>query len=119
MYKVVKAEDAEAISRSLQKEMVQVGFIGLIDAPKGIQFTFALNDGLPTNGIVAKRFLLNAREWIVTQSKDVCARRGDPAPIVGDFQPSKQPTHIKLVLLLLVVIVLVVLIIATIGGGEH
>jgi hypothetical protein len=119
LYKVVKAKDAEAISESLQEGMAQVGFIGLTDAPKGIQFTFALNDGLPTNGIIAKRFLLNAREWIATQSKDVCARRGDPAPIVGAFQPSRQPTHIKLVLILLAVIGLIVLIIATIGGGEH
>ena len=113
LFKVVKEEDAEAISQSLQEGMIQVGFIGLSDTPTGIQFTFTLNDGLPTNGIIAKRFLVNAREWVVTQSKDICARRGDPPPIVGKFQASKKPSHIKLVLILLAVIVVIILIIAT------
>lgn len=118
LYKVVKAEDAEAISQSLQEGMIQVGFIGLSDTPTGIQFTFTLNDGLPTNGIIAKRFLVNAREWVVTQSKDICARRGDPPPIVGKFQASKKPSHIKLVLILLAVIVVIILIIATISKDK-
>ena len=93
LYKVVKAEDAETISRSLQEGMVRVGFIGLTDAPTGIQFTFTLNDSFPTNGIFAKRFLANAREWVVTESRGICARRGDPPPVVGTFQPSEQSTH--------------------------
>jgi hypothetical protein len=93
LYKVVKAEDAETISRSLQEGMVRVGFIGLTDTPTGIQFTFTLNDSFPTDGIVAKRFLANAREWVVTESKGICARRGDPPPVVGTFQPSEQSTH--------------------------
>src|SRR6266516_325767 len=36
LFKVVKAEDAEAISQSLQEGMIQVGFIGLSDTPTGI-----------------------------------------------------------------------------------
>jgi len=90
LYKVVRAEDAEALSQSLQEGMVQVGFIGLTDTPTGIKFAFSLNDGLPTNGIIAKRFLVNAQEWVVTEAKDICERRGDPAPVVGELQLNKQ-----------------------------
>ncbi len=44
------------------------------------------------NGIVAKRFLVQAHEWVVTRSKDLCAQKGVAAPIVHDIEFSKQLT---------------------------
>lgn len=90
LYQVVLAENTEHMSQTLNEGLVQVGFIGAHDAPKGIQFGFDLNDGIPTDGDVAKRFLTNAREWVVARSKQVALDKGVAAPVVHDFQFSKQ-----------------------------
>lgn len=90
LYQIVLAEDTEHMRQTLQEGLIRVGFIGGHDTPKGIQFEFALDDSFPMNGIIAKRFLVNAREWVVTRSKDLCAQEGIAAPIVHDFEPSKQ-----------------------------
>ncbi len=90
LYQVVLAENTDHIRQTLQAGLAQVGFIGAHDAPKGIQFGFALNDSLPTNGPVAQRFLSNAREWITSHSKDVCVKRGIAPPVVHQFVPSEQ-----------------------------
>jgi hypothetical protein len=89
-YQVVLAENTEHIRQTLEAGLAQVGFIGAYDAPKGIQFEFTLNDNLPTNGPVAQRFLSNAREWIISHSKDVCAMNGIAPPIVHQFVPSER-----------------------------
>ena len=60
------------------------------DAPKGIQFGFALDDAIPTNGLVAQRFLANAKEWVTTRSSNICAEKGIAAPIVHEFQLSQH-----------------------------
>jgi hypothetical protein len=90
LYQVVRAENNEHMRQTLQEGMSRVGFIGLHDAPEGIQFTFSLDDSIPMNGIVAKRFLVNAREFLATTSKDLCAQKGVAAPVVHDFEFSKQ-----------------------------
>ena len=90
LYRIVQAEDTEYMRQALHEGMIRVGFIGTQDAPKGILFGFALDDSFPMNGIVAKRFMVNAREWVVTTSKDLCAQKGTAAPIVHDVEFSKQ-----------------------------
>lgn len=91
LYQICPAEDAQGIRQSLEKEgMTYVGFIGGKDAPKGIQFGFSLDDSFPMDGIVAKRFLVNAREWVTTRSKDLCKQKGIAAPIVHNFEPSSR-----------------------------
>jgi len=90
LYQIVLAENTEHIRQTLQEGLIRVGFIGAQEAPKGIQFGFALDESFPINGIVAKRFLITAREWVATRSKDLCAQKGISAPIVHDFEFSKQ-----------------------------
>jgi hypothetical protein len=89
-YQVVLAENIQHVRQTLQEGLVRVGFIGGKDAPKGIQFSFSLADGIPTNGVVAKRFLINGREWVTNRSKEVSAQKGIAAPIVHNFKPSEQ-----------------------------
>jgi hypothetical protein len=97
LYRICPAEDTEGIRQSLEKDgMAHVGFIGGKDASKGIQFGFALDDSIPTNGRVAKRFLVNAREWVVTRSKEVCEQKGIAAPIVHEFEPSANLNSVAL-----------------------
>ncbi len=84
LYQIVLSENTEHMRQTLQEGLIRVGFIGAHDAPKGIQFGFVLDDSFPTNGIVAKRFLVNAREWVVTRSKDLCAQKGVAAPTVHE-----------------------------------
>jgi hypothetical protein len=114
LYRILKLEDTDDICQSIQEGMVQVGFIGMQDTPEGILFSFALNDGLPTNGVVAKRFVVNASDWLATESKDLCARKGLPAPVIHDFKTSKQPTHIKTLLILLFILFTIVLMIVAV-----
>jgi hypothetical protein len=90
LYQVVLSSNTEHIRQTLREGLVQVGFVGGRDTPKGINWEFALNDGLPTDGVVAKRFVTNAREFIVTRSKDLCAQKGLPAPVVHKFEPTKS-----------------------------
>jgi len=90
LYQVVLAENTEHMRQTIQEGLIPVGFIGIHDAPKGIQFEFTLDDGFPMNGLVAKRFLANGREWVATRSKDLCTQQGIAAPIVHDFKPSKE-----------------------------
>jgi hypothetical protein len=78
------------MSQTLQEGLTQLGFIGLNDAPTGIKFGFALNDGLPVNGPIAKRFLANAREWVTSRSKELAIQKGVAAPVVHDFEPSRE-----------------------------
>jgi len=92
LYQIVLAENTEHMRQTIQAGLTRVGFIGGKDAPKGVQFEFALDDSFPTDGTVAKRFLANARAWVVTRSKELSAQKGLPAPIVHDFEPSKQFT---------------------------
>jgi len=90
LYQIVLAENTEHMRQTLQEGLIRVGFVGEHDAPKGIQFGFVLDDSFPMSGVVAKRFLVNAREWVVTRSKDLCAQKGIAAPIVHDLEFSKQ-----------------------------
>jgi hypothetical protein len=90
LYQVVLEENAEHLRQTLQEGLTRVGFIGMKDAPKGIQFGFALDDAIPTNGLVAQRFLANAKEWVTTRSSNICAEKGIAAPIVHEFQPSQH-----------------------------
>ena len=85
VYQIIKAE-TEDIHQALQDGMTQVGFVGMQDAPGGIRFAFALNDGLPMNGGAAKRFVANATEWVAKESRDLCARKGLPAPVVNNLE---------------------------------
>ena len=114
LYRILKLDDTDNICHSLQEGMVQVGFIGMQDASEGILFTFALNDGLLTNGVVAKRFVVNASDWLATESKNLCARKGLPAPIVHDPIPTKQPPRRKTSLILLFVLLIIVLMIVAV-----
>ena len=90
LYRIVLAENTEHMCQTLQEGMAQVGFIGMQDAPEGIKFRFSLDERFPVNGTVAKRFLVNGREWIATRSKDFCDRKGVASPVVHDFEFSKQ-----------------------------
>jgi hypothetical protein len=90
LYQVVLAENTDHIRQTLQEGLNRVGFIGMKDAPKGIQFGFTLDDSFPVDGIVAKRFLVNAREWAVTRSKNLCTEKGIAAPVVHEMKFSKQ-----------------------------
>jgi hypothetical protein len=90
MYQVLQSADTQLIQTSLQEGMKRVGFIGLKDAPKGIEFGLSLADGFPVAGALAKRFIVNAREWIVKESKDQCLRNGTPAPVVHDMTFSNE-----------------------------
>ncbi len=90
LYQVVLAENTEHMRQTLQEGLTQVGFIGMLDAPKGIKFEFSLDDGFPVDGTVAKRFMVNAQEWVVTRSKDLCAQKGLAAPVVHDFEFRKE-----------------------------
>ncbi len=114
LYRILKLEDTDYICKSLQEGMVQVGFIGMQDAPEGILFSFALNDGLPTNGVVAKRFVANASDWLATESKALCARKGLPAPIVHDPIPIKQPRMKTSLILLFILFTIVLMIVAVV-----
>jgi len=90
LYQVVLASNAEHIRQTIQEGLILVGYIGANDSPKGIQFAFALEDGIPTTGPVAKRFLTNAQDWVVTRSKNLCAQKGMAAPVVHDFELKKS-----------------------------
>jgi hypothetical protein len=90
LYQVVLAEDAEHMRLTLREGLTRVGFIGMNDAPKGIQFGFELEDAIPTDGPVAKRFLVNGKEWVTTRSRNLCAEKGIAAPVVHEFQPSQR-----------------------------
>jgi hypothetical protein len=90
LYQVVLTSNAEHILQTLHEGLILVGYIGANDAPKGIQFAFALEDGIPTTGPVAKRFLTNAQEWVVARSKKLCAEKGIAAPIVHEFEAAKN-----------------------------
>lgn len=93
LHQIVLAENSQHMSQTLREGLVRVGFIGAHDAPKGIQFGFALDDGIPPDGEVAKRFLVNAREWVVDRSKKLAVERGIAAPVVHDFAFSKQTVN--------------------------
>jgi hypothetical protein len=90
MYQVLQSADTQLIQQSLQEGMKRVGFIGLKDAPKGIEFGLSLADGFPVAGTVAQRFVVNAGEWIVTKSKSLCTRKGLLAPVVHDMTFSNK-----------------------------
>jgi len=90
LYQVVLASNAEHIRQTIQEGLILVGYIGANDSSKGIQFAFALEDGIPTTGQVAKRFLTNAQDWVVTRSKNLCAQKGIAAPIVHEFEATKK-----------------------------
>ena len=90
LYQVVLEENAEHLRQTLHEGLTRVGFIGMKGAPKGIQFGFALDDAIPTNGLVAQRFLANAKEWVTTRSSNICTERGIAAPIVHEFQPNQH-----------------------------
>ena|GEM_PF-5740002 len=87
LYQICPMENTEGISQSLEKEgMTHVGFIGAKDAPKGIQFGFALSDSIPMNGVIAKRFLVNAHEWATTRSKGLCKQ--NPSSMISSLVES-------------------------------
>ena len=88
-HQVVLATDTEQVLETIQAGLAQVGFIGSNDAPKGIKFGFALLDeSLPPDGVVAKRFLANGHDWVTAWTKYLCAQWGVAAPIEHDFVPS-------------------------------
>jgi hypothetical protein len=77
------------VREAIQSGLVQTGFIGLHDAPKGISFGFSLLDeSLPPDGVVAQRFLANGHDWVTAWTKYICTQRGDPAPLEHDFTSS-------------------------------
>jgi hypothetical protein len=90
LYQIFLAEDSEHMLGALREGFVRVGFIGGKDAPKGIDFGFELDDSFPVSGPVAKRFLENAREWVVARAKEVSAQKGLAAPVVHEFEFSKK-----------------------------
>ena len=90
LYQIFLAEDSEHMRGVLREGFVRVGFIGGKDAPKGINFGFELDDSFPVSGPVAKRFLENAREWVVAKAKEVAVRKGLAAPVVHEFEFSKK-----------------------------
>jgi hypothetical protein len=90
MYQVLPSADTQLIQQSLQEGMERIGFIDLKDAAKGIEFGLSLADGFPVAGTVAQRFMMNAREWIVAESKSLCTRKGIPAPVVHDMTFSNE-----------------------------
>jgi hypothetical protein len=92
LYQVVLSEHTELIRRTLQEGLTRVGFIGAQDAPKGIKFGLALDESFSVTGTVAKRFMVNARDWIATRSKEVCIQNGVPAAVVHDIELSKTFT---------------------------
>lgn len=86
----MRSNDADTIHQSIQEGMIRVGWIGMTDAPKGIQFGFEVHDSFPLNGDVAKRFVVNARDWVVKECKRQCAEKGIAPPLVHDMQFSKE-----------------------------
>jgi HIRAN domain-containing protein len=90
LYKIPSCEDLEQISQALHDGFARVGFVGGKDAPNGINFGFVLDDSIPANGPNAKRFLVNAREWVVRKAKELSAEKGLSDPVVHEFQFSKQ-----------------------------
>jgi hypothetical protein len=45
---------------------------------------------LRIKGTVAKRFIVNAREWITNRSQELTAQNGTAAPVVHDFQACNE-----------------------------
>jgi hypothetical protein len=90
LYQIFLAEDSEHMRAALREGFVRVGFIGGKDAPKGINFGFELDDSFPVSGPVAKRFLENARGWVVAKAKEVSSQKGLAAPVVHEFEFSKK-----------------------------
>jgi hypothetical protein len=85
-HQVVLATDTKQVLETIQASLAPVGLIGLNDTSKGIEFGFALIDeSLPTNGIVAKRFLTNGHDWVTAWTKYLSAQTGGAAPIEHDF----------------------------------
>ena len=81
-YQVLPPGNTTDIQESIQTGLVQRGFIGGKDATGGIEFGFALNDGLPLDGSLARRFQANASEWVVNEAVRQCAARGIAPPVV-------------------------------------
>lgn len=106
LYQIVSAQNTEHMRQTLQEGLIRVGFIGAHDAPKGIQFGFTLDDSFPRNGVVAKRFLAVAREWVVTRSKDLCAQKGIAAPVVHPFVPSGQSGAVLVIAGLMIALII-------------
>jgi hypothetical protein len=88
-HQVVLATNTDAVREAIQSGLVETGFIGLHDAPKGISFGFSLLDeSLPADGVVAQRLLANGHDWVTAWTKYICTQRGDPAPVEHDFTSS-------------------------------
>jgi hypothetical protein len=88
-HQVVLATNTDAVREAIQSGLVETGFIGLHDAPKGISFGFSLLDeSLPADGVVAQRFLANGHDWVTAWTKYICTQRGDPAPVEHGFTSS-------------------------------
>lgn len=88
-HQVVLATNTDSVREAIQSGLVETGFIGLHDAPKGISFGFSLVDeNLPPDGVVAQRFLANGHDWVTAWTKYICTQRGDPAPVEHGFTSS-------------------------------
>jgi hypothetical protein len=88
-HEVILSTDTDAVREAIEAGLVETGFIGLRDAPKGISFGFSLLDeSLPPDGVVAQRFLANGHDWVTAWTKYICTQRGDPAPVEHDFTSS-------------------------------
>ena len=85
-HQVVLATDTKQVLETIQASLAPVGLIGLNDTSKGIKFGFALIDeSLPTNGVVAKRFLTNGHDWVTAWTKYLSTQTGVAAPIEHEF----------------------------------
>jgi hypothetical protein len=85
-HQVVLATDTKQVFETIQACFAPVGLIGLNDTSKGIKFGFALIDeSLPTNGVVAKRFLTNGHDWVTAWTKYLSTQTGVAAPVEHEF----------------------------------
>ncbi len=87
---MLPAEASELIRQALQDGFVRAGFVGGKDTQNGINFGFALDNSVAIDGPVAKRFLVNARKWVMARAKELSAQKGEAVPVVHEFQFSRQ-----------------------------
>jgi HIRAN domain len=90
LYKILSCEDPDLMLQALKKGFVRVGLVSAKDALKGINFGFVLDDSFSVNDPIGKRFLVNAREWVVARAKELSAQKGAVAPVIHNFQFNKK-----------------------------
>lgn len=86
LYQILPVHDNAALEKALQAGLRPMGILGWQKAPKGFEWQFATLDGVPTDGPLARRFMVHAHEWVVTESTRIAAQNKVAPPVVHGMQ---------------------------------